>query len=199
MKAKSDTPDTREEILGTAQMIMSGKGFSAVGINEILSSVGVPKGSFYHYFRSKETFGEALLQRYFENYLAAMDDMFDQQGQTGGDRLLRYWQHWLETQTTQDPQSKCLVVKLAAEVADLSEGMRKVLLQGTTEIIMRLAEVIEEGSADGSLNISEPPKHLAETLYHTWLGASLLAKITKNDTPLQTAMQTTKKLLNFSS
>ncbi|MBL4731301.1 MAG: TetR/AcrR family transcriptional regulator [Rhizobiaceae bacterium] len=196
MKSKSDTIDIREDILDTAQVIMSSKGFSGVGLTEILSSVGVPKGSFYHYFSSKEAFGEALLQRYFDNYLADMDVTFGQVGQTSSERLQKYWQNWLETQTTLDPQSKCLVVKLAAEVADLSEGMRHVLLQGTSQIIARIAEVIEQGVTDGSLKIEENPKHLAETLYHCWLGASLLAKITKDDVPLITAMQTTKTLLN---
>lgn len=196
MKSKSDTIDIREDILDTAQVIMSSKGFSGVGLTEILSSVGVPKGSFYHYFSSKEAFGEALLQRYFDNYLADMDVTFGQVGQTSSERLQKYWQNWLETQTTLDPQSKCLVVKLAAEVADLSEGMRHVLLQGTSQIIARIAEVVEQGAADGSLKIDENPKHLAETLYHCWLGASLLAKITKDEGPLITAMQTTKNLLN---
>lgn len=196
MKSKPDTIDIREDILDTAQVIMSTKGFSGVGLTEILSSAGVPKGSFYHYFSSKEAFGEALLRRYFDNYLADMDVMFGQLGQTGSERLQKYWQNWLETQTTLDPQSKCLVVKLAAEVADLSEGMRHVLLQGTSQIIARIAEIIEQGAADGSLKIDETPKHLAETLYHCWLGASLLAKITKDDAPLMTAMQTTRNLLN---
>lgn len=196
MKTKSATADIREDILDTAQLIMSGKGFSGVGLNEILTSAGVPKGSFYHYYSSKEAFGEALLQRYFDNYVESMDVMFAQKDQLAGSRLHQYWQNWLETQTTHDPQNKCLVVKLAAEVADLSEGMRKVLLQGTTYIIVRIAAVIKEGVTDGSVNTDEDPKYLAETLYHTWLGASLLAKITKDDEPLHTAMQTTRTLLS---
>ena len=54
--------DVREKILATGQRIIAGKGFSGVGINEILATVGVPKGSFYHYFGSKEAFGEAMLE-----------------------------------------------------------------------------------------------------------------------------------------
>lgn len=189
------TTGTREDILATAQSIMSSKGFSAVGLTEILSAVGVPKGSFYHYFNSKEAFGEALLERYFENYLASMDQLLAAKDTSAYARLSQYWQQWLDTQTTHDPQSKCLVVKLAAEVADLSESMRNVLLRGTTQITARLAEVIEDGMADGSIETDESAKHLAETLYQTWLGASLLAKITKDDVPLKSAMRTTQKLL----
>jgi len=61
--------DTRQQILDTAKGIILGKGFAAVGLNEILSTAGVPKGSFYHYFKSKEQFGDALLEDYFDGYL----------------------------------------------------------------------------------------------------------------------------------
>ncbi|SEL18861.1 transcriptional regulator, TetR family, partial [Pseudoxanthomonas sp. GM95] len=46
--AAPETLDVREKILATGQRIMGGKGFSAVGLNEVLTSAGVPKGSFYH-------------------------------------------------------------------------------------------------------------------------------------------------------
>ncbi len=52
--------DIRQSILDIAKPIILGKGFSAVGLNEILGAADVPKGSFYHYFKSKELFGEAL-------------------------------------------------------------------------------------------------------------------------------------------
>ena len=45
--------NTRQHILETGHRIISGKGFASVGLNEILKSAGVPKGSFYHYFESK--------------------------------------------------------------------------------------------------------------------------------------------------
>jgi TetR/AcrR family transcriptional repressor of nem operon len=65
--------DTRSTILAAGQRIIGRKGFSAVGLTEILDGAGVPKGSFYHYFKSKDAFGEALLNAYFEDYLAEID------------------------------------------------------------------------------------------------------------------------------
>jgi DNA-binding transcriptional regulator YbjK len=49
MKSAILEKDTRSAILATGQAIMSHKGFSAVGLTEILTAAGVPKGSFYHY------------------------------------------------------------------------------------------------------------------------------------------------------
>ena len=112
------TNDVRQHILTTAQSIIGGKGFSAVGLNEILHASSVPKGSFYHYFGSKEAFGEALLENYFTDYLAALDAVLARSDVSAGERLMAYFEHWLETQATCDPKGKCLAVKLAAEVSD---------------------------------------------------------------------------------
>ena len=65
---------------------------------------------------------------------------------------MTYWRNWLHTQCADDPEGKCLAVKLGAEVSDLSEAMRAVLRNGTSQIIERLAGGIEAGLADGSLS-----------------------------------------------
>ena len=192
MEKTKQNIDVKQEILDTAQVLMSQKGFSAVGLNEILTAASVPKGSFYHYFKSKEAFGEALLQRYFDEYLASMEELFGKADLNGAEKLMIYFGDWVITQVALDPKCKCLVVKLAAEVADLSEGMRAILLRGTGQIVTQLTHVVKGGIADGSLAIDVEPAELAETLYQTWLGASLLAKITKDDVPLKRAMNATK-------
>lgn len=195
------TGDVRQHILNTGQVIIGGKGFSAVGLNEILKAAGVPKGSFYHYFSSKEAFGEALLQGYFTEYLAQTEERLTQPGASHAERLLSYWAHWRDTQHHCDPSGKCLAVKLAAEVSDLSERMRCVLQQGTERIIARLAQSIEAAVADGSLPQSVSAQgsalELATTLYQLWLGASLRAKITRDRVPLDAAFKATYTLLNL--
>ena len=50
--------DVRQNILQAARPIIGAKGFSAVGLTEILAAAKVPKGSFYYYFTSKEAFGK---------------------------------------------------------------------------------------------------------------------------------------------
>jgi TetR/AcrR family transcriptional regulator, transcriptional repressor for nem operon len=189
--------DVRQEILDTAQIIISGKGYAAVGLNEILAAAGVPKGSFYHYFESKDAFGEALLESYFETYLEDLDAMLQRPGLSEGERLMVYWQKWVDTQASCDPEGKCLAVKLGAEVSDLSETMRKVLLRGTSAVIGRLARTIERGLADGSVTIAGEPQETAETLYQTWLGASLLAKIARNAEPLLSALAASRRTLGI--
>ncbi|AOK19590.1 TetR family transcriptional regulator [Burkholderia cepacia] len=194
----SSGAEVRQHILNIAKPIMLHKGFSAVGLNEILAAAGIPKGSFYHYFGSKEAFGEALLEAYFDSYHAHLDNLLVRQpAGTGAERLMTYWRNWLHTQCADDPQGKCLAVKLGAEVSDLSEAMRAVLRQGTSQIIERLAGGIETGLADGSLHGIDDPSHTAATLYELWLGATLLEKIHRDRKPLERAMVETRRMLNL--
>ena len=87
MPPAAPEPDSRSTILATGQRIMSRKGFSAVGLTEILKDAGVPKGSFYHYFASKDAFGEAMLSAYFEDYHGDMDVLFAKPGLTAAERF----------------------------------------------------------------------------------------------------------------
>ncbi|ALA17702.1 MULTISPECIES: TetR/AcrR family transcriptional regulator [unclassified Chelatococcus] len=190
--------DVRESILAHGQRIMAGKGFSAVGINEILTASAVPKGSFYHYFGSKDAFGEALLERYFEDYLADLDATMSAPGLTMAQRLMNYWKAWQDTQSFDDCQGKCLAVKLGAEVADLSEAMRLALKRGTSGITDRLARAIEAGVAEGSLSVDGTPAAVAQTLYQLWLGASVMVKIARNTKPFEIAMTSTRQMLHLS-
>lgn len=190
--------DVRQHILDTAKPIILGRGFSAVGLNQILSAADVPKGSFYHYFKSKELFGEALLDSYFSDYLARLDQLLTQSGSNAAQNLVRYWSGWLETQCCEGPDGKCLVVKLGGEVSDLSEAMRLALQRGTDSIVARLAEAIRGALADGSLRGAIDAEHTAQTLYALWLGATLLTKMRHDRSALEGAMTATLALLKLS-
>lgn len=192
-----DIGDVRQRILDAGHRIMAGKGFSAVGLNEILTAAAVPKGSFYHYFSSKDGFGEALLESYFEEYLSDLDETLRQPGMTMAQRLMSYWCQWQETESSFAGQGRCLAVKLGAEVADLSESMRSALKRGTSGITERLGRAIEVGVAEGSLAINDDPDCIAQSLYQLWLGASVMVKIVRNSRPFETAMTTTRQVLHL--
>lgn len=193
-----DTPDVRRSILAVGQQIMAHKGFSGVGINEILTTAGVPKGSFYHYFGSKEAFGEALLAGYFETYLADIDRTLARDELNWAQRLLAYFEAWKDTQSVLDCQGKCLAVKLGAEVADLSETMRRAMQQGTQGIVARLAAAIEAAQSERSVTSTGSATELAESLYQLWIGASILAKVERSPQPFDAALASTRRLLQLS-
>ncbi len=186
--------DTRQHLLDTGHRMMAEKGFTSVGLNEILQTAGVPKGSFYHYFKSKELYGQALLEDYFVGYLSDMERRLTLPGLNACERLMDYWQGWQNRCTLEGHGDECLVVKLSAEVADLSESMRLTLRDGAERIVARITVCIEQGQLDKSLPRADA-RQLAETLYQLWLGASLLNKLQRTGQSLQTSMTMTKKLL----
>nr|WP_314527935.1 TetR/AcrR family transcriptional regulator [uncultured Pseudomonas sp.] len=191
----SETKTVRQSILDTAQLIVGRKGFSAVGLNEILQTAEVPKGSFYHYFTSKDAFGVVLLDHYFDNYVHGMQQLFEQPGLTQHAKLMRYWQCWIDNQTGCTDAGKCLAVKLGAEVSDLSEPMRLALQRGTARTIGVLAEALQQGVEDGSVAITQHPDSLAQRLYALWLGTSVMSKITRTTAPFDEALWLTRQLL----
>lgn len=197
MPVKRADQDTRTVLLGSAEKIFASKGYAGVGINEVLSSVGVPKGSFYHYFSSKDGFGEAVITFYFEHYLLEMDQIMGEGGRTWADRLMAYWQNWYDTQSLDECQGRCLAVKLGAEVADMSEAMRLALKTGTTGVIDRLEKALEGGAADGSLKLTGEARVMAQSLYELWLGASVMAKVNRDPQSMDSATLTTRRLLGI--
>ncbi len=187
---------TRQHILDIAQPIVSRKGFSAVGLNEVLQAARIPKGSFYHYFSSKDAFGEALLEDYFDGYLGHMQQLFAGE-EPESHKLLQYWRRWLDNQTACADACKCLAVKLGAEVADLSESMRQALERGTSRIIECLAAALARGQAQGTLHLQHCPEQLAAQLYALWLGASVMAKITRTSRPFDEALAMSRSTLGI--
>src|SRR5690349_6382471 len=57
----------RERLIHTAARLVHRQGWTITGINQILNEAGIPKGSFYYYFRSKEALGVAVLQLHHAN------------------------------------------------------------------------------------------------------------------------------------
>jgi TetR/AcrR family transcriptional repressor of nem operon len=110
-------------------------------------------------------------------------------------RLLHYWSLWITTQSSDDASTQCLIVKVGAEVSDVSEEMRQILESGTVMITDRITLAITDGQADGSITSDIKPQLLGPALYQMWLGASLMAKLAHKPKPLLQAMITTEMLL----
>jgi len=187
--------DTRAHILATGRRLTAQQGYSGVGLNELLKTSGVPKGSFYHYFASKEAYGCAVLEEFVHDYKDRLAATLDSPTLNARDRLLAYFEGWHQNQISPNPEDRCLVVKLSAEVADLSKDMSQILLQGVDGIVAHLAGTLDDGIADGSVAQIDDTTSLAKTMYYQWLGASLVASLSQDDTPLISAMQATRKLV----
>ncbi|MDN5418264.1 MAG: TetR/AcrR family transcriptional regulator [Acinetobacter sp.] len=197
MKRSDKSEATRQHILNTSFKLVLHKGFVGVGLQEILTTCGVPKGSFYYYFASKEAFGCALLQQYLADYKVKIDQLILQEERSAYARLVALWQAWIDDPCHNEGgwAENCLIVKLAAEVSDLSEDMRQILNFGVSKLTERIANLLSEGQQDGSIPQNIEPEKMAQTMYQLWLGAALLAKLAQNKQALYLALETTQQLL----
>ncbi|WP_104024243.1 TetR/AcrR family transcriptional regulator [Vibrio hyugaensis] len=188
------TNDTRQHILDVGYQLVVTKGFTSVGLSELLKAADVPKGSFYHYFKSKEQFGEALIEDYFSRYFKMITAHFTESEGSGCDRLLSYFERWMAIENGQCNANKCLVVKLSAEVSDLSETMRVKLASGATQVVKAIEDCVQAGIDDGSIQV-ESAEQTAHLIYHQWIGASLLNKLYQDRSGLMRSFESTQSML----
>ena len=183
------TPHTKERILDAAEEIMWKRSFHSVGLNEILKAVGVPKGSFYHWFESKEHFGVELLKHYIA---AATDEkdhaLFDVSTEPPMERLLGFLETSIAKFEASGKKCPCLVLKLASEVTDLSEPMRKVLEEGMKTWLGMLAGVFDEAKVLGHISGDVDPRAEAELFRDLWAGAIQRSTICKSTEPMRKAL-----------
>lgn len=182
---------TRARILSTGRELILKGGFAGVGLSRLLAECGVPKGSFYYYFASKEDFGCAVLKDYVAEYLARFDELCEVDA-PAGDKLAAYWASWLDEARSEGIASRCLVVKLASEVADFSESMREILDDGVSQLTGRIADLLRAGARDGSIRPLDDTDVMAQILYSQWLGAATLSKLCQNDVPLRRVLEDTR-------
>jgi len=187
--------DTREHLLATGEQLCLHRGFTGMGLSELLKTAEVPKGSFYHYFRSKEAFGVAMLERHYVGYHQRLTHHFAHGSGNYRDRLIAYFQETLSQFCQKGIISGCLTVKLSAEVCDLSEDMRSAMDRGAGRVIALLAEALENGRETRCLTFQGDALTQGQVLYALWLGANLQAKISRSALPLESALAHAKTVL----
>src|ERR1700758_148408 len=60
-------PNVREQLIHKGLQVLHERGFHATSVEDITGAAGVPKGSFYNHFESKEDLGAEVVSRYLEN------------------------------------------------------------------------------------------------------------------------------------
>ncbi|KOP54160.1 TetR family transcriptional regulator [Pseudomonas coronafaciens pv. garcae] len=181
-----DNLETRELLLRRGLEVLTEQSFSATGLDYILKEVGVPKGSFYHYFPSKEAFGRAVLDEYARYFAQRLDRWLLDESFSPLERLVGFVQSAKSGMARHDYRRGCMVGNLGQEVGLLPEGFRDTLEQILLDWQVKLAVCLRDAQVSGELSADADCNELAAFFWIGWEGAVLRARLVKSDIPLNT-------------
>jgi TetR/AcrR family transcriptional repressor of nem operon len=175
--------DRRTRIVEAATGLIYRKGFQQTSIDDVISEAGLcGKAHFYHYFKSKEELGYAVVQQSFEKFaesgLAILrDPMVDPL-----ERLERFIDAQFAGPTDQDCRGGCLFGNLATEMADANEGFRERLAKVFERWSAQLQSVLWE--ARPQLRDDVDLARLARFIIATLEGGLMMARVTRERSQL---------------
>ena len=176
---------TRDRILEVGAQAISDKSFNSCGIAEILRRAGVPKGSFYHYFPSKEDFGVALVEKATAEYVEFLRPIIGDRKKTAISRLRAVFEAGRDECLASGAARQCLIPKLALETGQLSAPVHAAVKCAYDQWTAILARVIREAQAAGEIDRATDPDRLANVLVMMWEGATMRVQIDGNLRPVE--------------
>jgi TetR/AcrR family transcriptional regulator, transcriptional repressor for nem operon len=177
--------ETRESLIRAGLEILTEKGFSASGLDEILRRAAVPKGSFYHYFGSKEAFGIELIDRYAAYFAAKLDHFLTDESVSPLQRFRAFIADARDGMARHGYTRGCLVGNLGQEMGALPELFRARLMAVFNDWQTRVENCLLSAKAVGEISRDADCRQLASVFWIGWEGAVLRAKLERDAAPLE--------------
>lgn len=174
-------PDVRRRLLAAGLDLVHAHGFAASGVKDITDAAGVPKGSFYAYFSSKEAFAGAILQHYWVDIEARLLPILASDGPSQ-QRIARFFHALADEHEAGDFLLGCLIGNLSLELGATSAAVRAELvriLDRWSEALTTCVRSGQDSDIRGDLDAAE----LAELMIESWEGAALRGKVTRSRIP----------------
>jgi TetR/AcrR family transcriptional regulator, transcriptional repressor for nem operon len=166
-------PNVREKLSGSAAALFQRFGYARVSIRDITSSVDIPKGAFYNYFKSKEALALAILSQHFD---ALMEALGQSGSETAGARLRRHFESIAPSTREPGASPLQLISTFSAEGPALPSALVLQIAEGVRRWITKVAALISRAQEDGEINAEEDPDLLAALFINCWQGAMIRTK-----------------------
>ena len=176
--------ETRAALIRAGVISLAEKGFPATALDDILETVQVPKGSFYHYFDSKEAYGLALIDSYANYFARRLDSFLLDSSLEPLDRLRAFTVDAHAAMQRHDYKRGCLVGNLSQDMNSLPESFRSRLIGVMNDWQRRTSECLRCAQAQKSLGASRDCERLSAFFWIGWEGAVLRAKLERQGEPL---------------
>jgi TetR/AcrR family transcriptional repressor of nem operon len=166
------------------------RGFNATSVQDITEAAGVPKGSFYNHFESKEDLGAEVVSRYLESSNETQAVLRDAKLSPYA-RLRKYFEGLVQVAEKNEFCGGCLLGNFGAELSDQSEMIRVRVSKGFSTWSASIAGVIGEAQAQGEISKDLPARTLAAFVLNGWEGALIRARVDKSKAPLEQFVKVT--------
>jgi TetR/AcrR family transcriptional repressor of nem operon len=183
-KVSRENNDTRAELIRSGLEQLTENGFASSGIDQILKKVKVPKGSFYHYFASKEAFGQVVIENYATFFAKKLDMCLLDESHSPLTRISNFVEGAKQGMVRHQFKRGCLVGNLGQEVDLLPESFRQQLIDIFHNWQDRIASSLREAQAQGEISSVANCDLLAEFFWIGWEGAVSRAKLVQDTKPL---------------
>jgi len=184
-KVSRENQDTKAELIRSGLEQLTEKGFASSGVDQILKKVGVPKGSFYHYFASKEAFGQAVIEKYASYFANKLDACLLNEAYPPLTRISNFVDDAKMGMIRHQFKRGCLVGNLGQEIELLPESFRQQLIDIFLCWQQRIANCLKEAQIHGEISKTADCEQLAECFWIGWEGAVSRAKLVQAVKPLE--------------
>jgi len=165
--------------------LIHARGYRATGIQQILDAVGIPKGSFYFYFKSKDDFGCAVI----DHLTLIINDIYARHLLDANLVPLERLNKLLDTFETSFRKNGaalgCPIGNLSLELADANEELRERLRAAVEGFIAQIESCLKEAQARKQLPSGLRTGDAARLVFHGLEGAIMHMKVAKNIEPLR--------------
>lgn len=174
----------RRPIIEAGLDLLHRDGFAATGVAAIAAAGGAPKGSFYNHFASKDAFGVAVLDRYYDGVHDALAATVGDTARPPVERIRAYFVLLRELGERDAHARGCLIGNLSAEAAPASPAIRAHLRSLLDAWTAAIGDAVADGQAARAIRADVPAATLAGLLVDAWQGALLRAKVRRTAAPL---------------
>ena len=198
MRKAKVNPVARTKLLDAAQKLMLRRGYAATSLDDICRAAKLTKGTFFHYFASKEDLGKKLLERFCGQAMTKISDYCCGEDQKAGDPLERVYRHVdCAIAVSKDPLAAqgCLMGTMAQELSDTSPGIRELCVQGFGAWAKAFKKDLDEAKAVHAPKAAIDTQSLAEYFIAVVEGSQILAKANQNNKIIERNMQHFKQYL----
>ncbi|WP_292759606.1 TetR/AcrR family transcriptional regulator [Methylophaga sp. UBA2689] len=177
--------ETRQSLIQVGTDVIGSHGFNPTGLNTVLKTAGVPKGSFYYYFASKEEFGLAIIDEFAVAYNDKIAHFLNNEALSPLQRIRAYLDDGLATIREGMCKRGYLIGTLGQELSSQNETFRVRLDQVFEGWKQQFGLCLKSAIDCGELSEEADVEQLSEFLLSGWQGAILRAKMHSSITPLQ--------------